>query len=229
MKTIGLIGGSTWRSTKEYYRIINEEINQRLGGKHSAKCLLYSMDFSEVMVRHWGEWDEIGKELLIMVRNLERGGAELIGLCANTLHKFADEISKSVNLPLVHIADAVGQRLTQNNVRIAGLLGSSLTMNEGFIKDRLKVDYAIDVLIPNRFDQLRIQDILADELTRGIFKDSSKSFFIDVIDWFSQSGADAVILGCTEIPLLIGPDDVDCLVLDSTRVHAESIVDASLE
>jgi aspartate racemase len=186
------------------------------------------MDFSEVMVKHWGDWEEIGKQLCGMAQNLERGGADLLGLCANTLHKFADEITSSVSLPLIHIADAVGTRLSQKKVTRAGLLGSSLTMNEGFVKDRLKQRYDIDVLVPNKFDQIRVHEIILNELTIGVLNESSKEILIDLVEWFSQNGAGAVILGCTEIPLLIKQDDVDVFLVDSTRVHAEAMVDAAL-
>lgn len=227
MKTIGLIGGSTWLSTKMYYELINEETQARFGGKHSAPLLLYSMDFHEVMVKHWHDWDEVEKRLLRMADRLEQGGADLIALCANTLHKSADAISMRCRLPLVHIGDAIGKRLQQKQIQNAGLLGTRFTMNEGFIKGRLKQHYGVDVLIPNRFDQLRVEEIIDKELTCGIIKDSSRLFFTDLISWFEESGADAVILGCTEIPLLIGQDDVDCFVVDSTREHVQAIVDAA--
>mgnify|MGYP006277690617 CR=1 FL=1 len=228
MKTIGLIGGSTWHSTKTYYQLINEEVNARLGNNHSAELLLYSMDFQEVMVKHWHNWDEIEKRLLKMVHCVEHGGADLLALCANTLHKSADAISKQSNLPLIHIGDAIGKRLHQKQIKKAVLLGSIPTMNEGFIKNRLKASYGISVFIPNRFDQLRVEEIIEKELTRGIIKDSSRSFFIDIIDWFEDNGAEAVILGCTEIPMLISQDDVNCFVVDSTKIHVEAIVDEAL-
>ncbi len=227
MKTIGLIGGSTWLSTKMYYELINEETQARLGGKHSAPLLLYSMDFHEVMVKHCHEWNVVEKRLLQMVNRLEKGGADFIALCANTLHKSADAISKRCSLPLVHIGDAIGKRLQQKQIKKAGLLGSIPTMNEGFIKDRLSTFYGFDVLIPNRFDQMRVEEIIEKELTQNILKDSSRLFFIDLISWFEQRGAGAVILGCTEIPLLISQDDVDCFVVDSTRAHVQAIVDAA--
>lgn len=228
MRTIGLIGGSTWLSTKTYYQLINEEVNARLGQKHSAEILLYSMNFQEVMVKHRHDWDKIEKRLLSMVRCVEHGGADLLALCANTLHKSAGIISKKSALPLVHIGDAIGNRLHQKQIKKAGLLGSIPTMNEGFIKNRLKESFGISVLIPNRFDQIRVEEIIEKELTQGIIKDSSHGFFTDLIEWFEDTGVGAVILGCTEIPYLISQDDVDCFVVNSTKVHVEAIVDAAL-
>ena len=229
MKTIGLIGGSTWVSTKEYYRIINQETNKRLGKKHSAKCILYSIDFEEVMVRNWENFSEVAKSFIKISKILEKAGADFIVICANTPHKIADEIEESVDIPLLHIADAVAEKITRENLEKVGLLGTSYTMNEGFIKKRIRDKYGIEVIVPSSSDQKTLEEIIENELTFEIIKDSSREKYKKIIEKLKADGAQGIILGCTEIPLLIREDDVDIPVFDTTSIHAKAAVEFALK
>ena len=228
MKTIGLIGGTTWVSTKEYYRIINEEINKKLGEKHSAKCILYSIDFEEVVVKNYDDWEKITNSFKDIAKTLENAGAECIVICANTMHKIADKVEENINIPLIHIADATGEKIKEKNLKKVGLLGTKYTMNEEFIKQRIKDKYDIETIVPNDDDQKIIEDIINNELTFEIIKESSKQKYIDIINKLVSKGAEGIILGCTEIPLLIKSSDVNIPVFDTTSIHAKAAVEYAL-
>lgn len=229
MKTIGLIGGTTWVSTKEYYRIINEETNRILGEKHSAKCILYSIDFEEVMVKNWHNWDEITGLFINIAKTLEKAGAELLVICANTPHRIADKIQASIDIPLIHIGDATGEKIKEKNLKKVGLLGTKYTMNENFIKQRIKDKYNIETVIPNGNDQEIIEDVIENELTFDIIKDSSKQKYKKIIKKLVKNGAEGIILGCTEIPLLIKQSDIDTPVFDTTSIHAKAAVEYAIK
>jgi len=228
MKKIGLIGGTTWISTKEYYRIINEETNKKLGKKHSAKCILYSIDFEEVMVRNWKNFEKVAKYFIKISKILEKAGADFILICANTPHKIADEIQENIGIPLLHIADVTGEKIKEKNLKKVGLLGTKYTMNEEFIKQRIKDKYDIETIVPNDDDQKIIEDIINNELTFEIIKESSKQKYIDIINKLVSKGAEGIILGCTEIPLLIKSSDVNIPVFDTTSIHAKAAVEYAL-
>ncbi len=229
MKTIGLIGGTTWLSTLEYYRIINETVKEKLGKKHSAKCILYSIDFEEIMVKNWDNWDEITKSFIDISKRLEKAGAELLIICANTPHKIADNIQENISIPLVHIADATAKKIKEKNLKKVGLIGTKYTMNEDFFKKRLKEKYNIETVIPNSYDQKIIEDVIENELTFDIIKNSSKQKYIKIIKKLVSKGAEGVILGCTEIPLLIKQSDLDIPVFDTTSIHAKESVEYALK
>jgi len=228
MKTIGLIGGSTWVSTKEYYRVINEETNKKLGKKHSAKCIIYSIDFEEVMVRNWENFEEVAKSFIKISKILEKAGADFIAICANTPHKISDKIEENIRVPLLHIADATAKEIKEKKLKKVGLLGTKYTMNEGFIKQRIKDKYDIEVIVPNSSDQETIEDIINNELTFEIIKNSSKEDYKKIIEKLKANGAEGIILGCTEIPLLIKQEDIDIPVFDTTIIHAKAAVKYAL-
>lgn len=224
MKTIGLIGGTTWLSTLEYYRIINETVNDKLGKKHSAKCILYSIDFEETMVKNWDNWDEITKIFIDIGKTLEKAGAELLIICANTPHKIADKIQENIGIPLISIVDATAEKIKEKNLKKVGLIGTRYTMNEDFFKKKLKDKYGIETIIPDEDNQKIIEDIIENELTFNIIKKTSKQKYIKIIDKLISEGAEGIILGCTEIPLLIGQSDLDITVFDTTSIHAKKAV-----
>ena len=228
MKTIGLIGGTTWISTLEYYRIINEAVNEKLGGKHSASCILFSVDYEEKIVKKYNNWNEISNSFISAARILEKAGAQLLIICANTIHKIADEVENSINIPLIHIVDAVGEKIIEKNLTKVGLLGTKLTMSEDFYKNRLMNKYGIEAIVPNTNDQDLINYIICEELTFNIIKKSSKQKYIRVIQKLISNGSEGIILGCTEIPLLIKSSDIDIPVFDTTNIHAKKAVEYSL-
>jgi len=210
MKTIGLIGGMSWESSSEYYRLINQMVKERLGGLHSAECILYSVDFEAIeKLQHQGEWEELTKMMIKYARRLEDAGAELIVICTNTMHKMAEEVQNSVSIPLVHIADATAEAILAKGLTRVGLLGTKFTMEEEFYRNRLNERYDIEVMIPPGSDRTVVDDVIYRELCRGIIKKSSKEKFRKIINTLARDGSQGVILGCTEIPLLVGQDDVD--------------------
>ncbi len=229
MKTIGLVGGMSWESSLEYYRIINQRIKERLGGLHSAKIIMYSFDFAEIEhLQHGGRWDEAGGVMIEAARLLENAGADLILICTNTMHKMADDVQKSISVPLLHIADATAERLKEMGLRKAGLLGTRFTMEEDFYKGRLKKKYGIEVVIPDLEEREKIHRVIYDELCVGETKDASRQRFIEIINNLISQGAEGVILGCTEIPLLVKQEDVDLPLFDTTMIHASRAADISL-
>jgi aspartate racemase len=229
MKIIGLIGGTTWISTLEYYRIINETVNEKLGDKHSASCILYSVDYEEKIIKNCDNWNEISKLYISTAKILEKAGAQLIIICANTIHKISDAVENSINIPLIHIADATGEKIVEKNIKKVGLLGTKCTMSEDFYKKRLKDKYGIETIVPNNNDQEIIDYIICEELTFNIIKKSSKQKYLRIIKKLISNGADGIILGCTEIPLLIKISDIDIPVFDTTKIHAKKAVECSLK
>lgn len=230
MKTIGLVGGMSWESTVEYYRILNEEVARRLGGLHSAEILMTSVDFGEVEpLLRAGRWEEIGERLAARARMLEAGGAGCVLLCTNTMHKVAHRIQAGLTVPFLHIADAAGEALRSKGVSLAGLLGTRATMEEDFYREVLQSRYGLEVLVPPEEERGRVHDVIFDELCRGIFKDESRAEYARIIQGLRERGAEGVVLGCTEIPLLVREEDVSVPLFDTTRLHALRAVDFALE
>lgn len=229
MKTIGLIGGMSWESSLEYYRIVNETVKEKLGGLHSCKCLMYSVDFGVIeALQHQNKWDELTKLMIEAAQNLKHGGADFIVICTNTMHKMAPEIEHATGLNVLHIADVTGAAISKDQIQKVGLLGTRFTMEGDFYKKRLKDNYDIEVIIPEDADRQIIHDIIYNELCLGIIKDDSRQKYIDIINKLCANGAEGIILGCTEIPLLIKQSDVLIPVYDTTKIHAESAVDFAL-
>ena len=229
MKTIGLIGGMSWESSLEYYRIVNKTVKEKLGGLHSCKCLMYSVDFGVIeALQHQNKWDELTKLMIEAAQNLKHGGADFIVICTNTMHKMAPEIETATGLNVLHIADVTGAAISKDQIQKVGLLGTRFTMEGDFYKKRLKDNYDIEVIIPEDADRQIIHDIIYNELCLGIIKDDSRQKYIDIINKLCANGAEGIILGCTEIPLLIKQSDVLIPVYDTTKIHAESAVEFAL-
>jgi len=226
MKTIGLIGGITWQSTQEYYRIINQETKKLLGGSHSARILMYSFDWEEINgLRASGNFDKVGERLAEEAKKLESIGAEIILLGANTAHKFAGEVADSVSVPLIHIADATGKEIKKQGLKKVLLLGTKYTMQEKFISGKLESGFDIEVVVPEEKDLQEVSRIIFEELVDGRFVDSSKNFILGVIGKSKEDGIKGVVLGCTELPLIIHSDDTTLPLFDTTMLHAEAAVE----
>jgi len=229
MKTIGLVGGMSWESTLEYYRIINETVKERLGGFHSGLIVLYSVDFADIEVlQQRGEWDRMAEMLVEAFRRIEAAGADFGLLCTNTMHKVFDEIRKNVRIPLVHIADVTGRAITTRGLRRVGLLGTRFTMEEEFYRVKLTSDYGIDVLIPDEEERQAIHAIIYNELCLGQVKEASREAFNKIIVRLEGRGAQGIILGCTEIPLLVKQKDHRLPLFDTTDLHARAAVDLAI-
>ena len=229
MKTIGLIGGLSWESSVEYYRIINQETQNRLGGLHSARCLMYSFDFDEIeTLQAAGDWGAATRRMIEAASSLQRGGAECIVICSNTMHRMADDVGAAVDLPLLHIADATADAILAVGLRTVGLLGTRFTMEQDFYRGRLVDRFGLDVLIPSAANREIAHRIIYEELVRGIVNDSSRAQYQTVIDDLRTDGAEAVILGCTEIGLLIGDQHSPLPLFDTTLLHALAAVDWAL-
>lgn len=225
MKTIGLIGGMSWESSLEYYRIINEKVKKELGGLHSAKSLMYSVDFEQIkLLQHEGKWDDLTKIMIAAAKNLEKAGADMVLICTNTMHKMANEVQDNIKLPLLHIVDATAQSIKKQNLKKIGLLGTKFTMEQEFYKNRLSEKHGLEVVIPNDSDRDLVHKIIYNELCLGNIKNTSKNEYIRIIDNLVKQGAEGIILGCTEIPLLIKQEDVSVPIFDTTTIHAESAV-----
>ncbi|SFR61949.1 aspartate racemase [Marinobacter daqiaonensis] len=228
MKTIGLIGGMSWESTQTYYRLINEKVRDRLGGLHSARLVLYSVDFADIeRLQHQGDWEATAEILSSAARSVEAAGAEFLVLCTNTMHKVAPEIEKAVTVPLLHIADATAQVLRQDDVTCVGLLGTRFTMEQDFYRKRLEVQ-GIEVRLPDEAQRELVHTVIYEELCQGVIKPVSRNAYLDVVSSLAESGAQAVILGCTEIGLLIQETDTDVALYDTTRIHADQAVSVAL-
>ncbi|MFJ9808750.1 aspartate/glutamate racemase family protein [Streptomyces sp. NPDC101158] len=228
MKVIGLIGGMSWESTAVYYRLLNEGVRDRLGGLHSAKCLVYSVDFADIeRLQAAGRWDEAGEVLAAAARSLEAAGAELLLICTNTMHKVADRVSAAVDVPLLHLADATATAVRGAGLSRVGLLGTAFTMEQDFYRDRLAA-HGLDVLVPHADDRALVHRVIYDELCLGVIREESRTAYRAVIDRLVASGAEGVILGCTEIELLVAPEHSPVPVFATTRLHAEAAVAASL-
>ena len=229
MKTVGLLGGMSWESTVPYYRIINEEVKRRLGGLHSAKIILYSVDFQPIEeLQHSGDWDATGHILARAAQSLEAAGADCVVLCTNTMHKVAAHIAGSVNIPLLHIADATGMAVTSAGLGTVALLGTKFTMEQDFYRGWLQSNFKLNVLIPNDSDRNAIHRIIYDELCLGKLVDESRYSFRGIIETLVQDGAEGVILGCTEIAMLVGPNDSAVPLFDTADLHARYAVEWAL-
>lgn len=220
MKTIGLIGGMSWESTITYYQVINTVIKERLGGLHSSKCILYSVDFQEIEeCQSSGNWEKSAKILADAAIKLQEAGADFIVICTNTMHKVSDKIQESIHIPLLHIADVTATVLKEKEIKKVALLGTKYTMEQDFYKNII-INNGIEVLIPNEEDRIIVNDTIFNELCLGIVSESSKKAFLSIIDKLGKQGAEAVILGCTEIGLLIKQNDTSIPLFDTTVIHA---------
>jgi aspartate racemase len=229
MKTIGLIGGMSWESSAVYYKIVNQEIKKRLGGVHSCQCLMYSVDFGEIAaLQHSEEWDELAEIMVDAAQRLERGGADFIVLCTNTMHKLALQIENSVQIPLIHIADVVAEAIKEKHLQKVGLLGTKFTMEQEFMKDRLIEKHGIDTIIPDEEQRNFIHQTIYGELVKGIFKEESREAFLQIINDLISRGAEGIILGCTEIGLLISKGNTNHILFDTTGIHALKAVELAL-
>ncbi len=229
MKTIGLLGGMTWHSTIEYYRLINAGIQERLGGNHSARCILYSVEFAEVeKLQNEGAWDLLAGFMVHAARRVEQAGADFIVICANTMHQMAAAVETAVPIPLLHIADAAADEIRRQKLRTVGLLGTRYTMELDFYRNRLEQLHGLAVLVPGKEDREAVHRIIYEELGRGIISESSREVYKSVIRNLQARGAEGVILGCTEIPLLIRPEDCPMPMFDTTALHAAAAVELAL-
>ncbi|MEW6373856.1 MAG: aspartate/glutamate racemase family protein [Pseudomonadota bacterium] len=224
-QVIGLIGGMSWKSSAEYYRLINEDVSKRLGGLHSARCLLWSFDFADIeALQRTDRWDEAAALMVDAARRLERGGADFLVIATNTMHIAAPQVQAATSLPLLHIADPTAERIKAAGLRRVGLLGTAFTMEQEFYKGRLAREHGLDVLVPEAPERAAVHRIVYEELVRGRILDSSRMAYREVIAGLVARGAEAIILGCTEIMLLIGPEDSPVPLFDTTGLHAEAAV-----
>jgi len=229
MKTIGLIGGMSWESSLEYYRIINQEVKNKLGGLHSAKCILYSVDFEEIeRFQAEGDWEKSGELLGEVAHSLEKAGAEMIVICTNTMHKVISNIEEKVSIPILHIADATAKQIQKSALSTVGLLGTKYTMEQDFYKSRIALK-DIKVLIPNDEDRNYINKVIYEELCLGKIQQSSREYYKKVIKRLVDAGAEGIILGCTEIGLLVQPEDSEVPLFDTTAIHAMEAVNMAME
>lgn len=229
MKVVGLIGGMSWNSSAEYYRLINELVAQRLGNLHSARLILYSLDFSEIeRAQSEARWDDAADILVEAGKALKQAGADFLLICTNTMHKVADVVAEKVNLPLLHIADETGKAIAQHGLHRVGLLGTRFVMEESFYQERLRKKFQIEVLVPEDKERVIINRIIYDELCREIIKPASRRACVKVIAGLIGQGAEGIVLGCTELRLLIRPSDANVPLFDTTRIHAEAAVHLAL-
>lgn len=229
MKVIGLMGGMSWESSVEYYRIINEEVKRRLGGLHSAKCLLYSVDFAEIeRYQSEDDWKQAGETLGDVAHSLEKGGADFLVICTNTMHKVIGEIQKKISIPILHIADATANQIKEQGINSVGLLGTRYTMEQDFYKSRIESN-DIKVIVPKDEEREIVNKVIYEELCLGKVQETSRDFYKKVIDGLITDGAEGIILGCTEIGLLIKREDVNVPLFDTTNIHALEAVNISLK
>jgi len=230
MKTIGMIGGMSWESSLEYYRIINEAIKERLGDLHSAKSLMYSVDFAEIeLLQREGRWKEATRNMIEAARAVEAGGADFLIICTNTMHKMANEVQQSIAIPLLHIADATAEVVKAGGLQRVGLLGTRFTMEQDFYRGRLVEKYGLDVLVPQEADREIVHRVIYDELVLGRIEPASKAEYLRIIANLAQAGAEGIILGCTEIGLLVSQQDCSLPLFDTTRIHALAAVEYALK
>ena len=223
MKTIGLIGGMSWESTAEYYRIINEAVKERLGGFHSAKIVMYSVDFKEIReLQLEARWDEATNLMIDAARRVEKGGADFVLICTNTMHKMAEEVEASIGIPLLHIADVTAERIISSGLKKVGLLGTAFTMEQDFYKGRLIDKYGLEVVIPSQIERKVVDNIIFNELCLGEIKDSSREQIKTIMGNLVDDGAQGIILGCTELPSLIKQKDCSVPLFDTTAIHAKA-------
>lgn len=225
MKTIGMLGGMSWESTASYYRALNEGVRAACGGLHSAKIVLHSVDFAPLeALQHAGDWDAIAITLAEAARSVQAGGADFLIVCTNTMHKLAPQIEAAIDIPLLHIADATAEALRRQNIRTVGLLGTAFTMEQDFYKGRISERYEIEVLVPSEEDRRLVHRVIYDELCLGRIEPASHAEFIRIVTALAAQGAEAVILGCTEIGLLIAQKDTAVPLFDTTAIHAAQAV-----
>jgi aspartate racemase len=226
---IGLIGGMSWESSAEYYRIINREVRRRLGGVHSARSLMWSVDFGEIeRLQHDGAWDALAEQMKDAALRLQRGGADFVLLCTNTMHRMADAVAGTIDIPLLHIADATGEKVKAAGFTRVGLLGTAFTMEQDFYKGRLRDRFGLDVLVPTPPERQVVHEIIYNELVAGLVVDRSRQAYREIIAALVERGAQAIILGCTEIMLLIAQQDSAVPLFDTTTIHALAAVDRAL-
>ena len=230
MKMIGLIGGMSWESSAEYYRILNQGVRDRLGPTASARCLLWSFDFSEIeRLQHVGDWPALTERMIDAARRLEAAGADLLIICTNTMHRMADAVQAAVSVPLLHIADPTADRIKAAGLTGIGLLGTAFTMEQDFYKGRLADKYGLQPVVPDQAGRDMVHRVIYDELCQGVVRPESKSAYLDEVGRMRRAdGVDGVIMGCTEITMLIGQGDFDLPVFDTTRIHAEAAIDFAL-
>jgi len=230
MKAIGLIGGMSWESTVEYYRLINESVKERRGGLHSAKCVLYSVDFAEVEgLQRRGQWPQAAQLLVGAAQSVEKAGADFVVICTNTMHKVADAVQARIGVPLLHIADATAEKVKQADIRRVGLLGTRFTMEDDFYRGRLTGQFGLEVIIPDPKDRETVHRVIYEELCVGTIRPESRAQIAGIMSRLVQMGAEGIILGCTELGLLIGAEDCDVPLFDTTRVHALAAVEYALK
>ena len=228
MKTIGLLGGMSWESTALYYKLINEEVKKELAGLHSAKVVIYSVDFDEIeKLQHLGAWDETAKILGEAAKNIQNASADFLVICTNTMHKVAPLIEEHIDIPILHIADATGKKLQNENIKKVGLLGTAFTMKQDFYKERINKNFDIEVLIPSEEDMNIVHKIIYEELCLGLIREDSKKEYLRIIDDLASKGAQGVILGCTEIGMLVKQEDTQVKLYDTTLIHSlEAVAEA---
>jgi aspartate racemase len=230
MKTVGLLGGMSWESTVPYYQVLNRQVGRRLGGVHSARVLLLSVDFGEIeALQHQGRWDALGETLAREARTLDEAGADFLVLCTNTMHRVAPRIERDISIPLLHIADATAERIRSAGVQRVGLLGTRFTMEETFYRGRLEERHGLEVLVPPEHDRLEVHRVIYEELVRGRILDGSRDAYRRIVEGLVASGAEGVILGCTEIGLLLNPDDAAVPLFDTALIHAQAAATLALE
>ena len=228
MRTIGLLGGMSWESSAEYYRLLNEQVRDRLGGLHSARCILHSVDFAEIeQLQVRDEWERAGEVLAEAAAGVQRAGAELVLLCTNTMHKVADAVEAAIDVPFLHLADATARAVHRAGTTTVGLLGTAFTMEQDFYRGRLE-SLGLEVLVPDAEDRAEVHRIIYEELCVGVLEDRSRSELVEVVRRMADRGAQGAILGCTELELLLGPDDAPVPVFPTTRLHVEAAVELAL-
>ncbi|MGB3494410.1 MAG: aspartate/glutamate racemase family protein [Elainellaceae cyanobacterium] len=229
MQTIGLIGGMSWESSLEYYRIINEVTKSQLGGLHSARSVMYSVDFAEIeALQHQNRWQEAADLMVLAAQNLERAGADFVILCTNTMHKLADEIEANIQIPFLHIADATAEKIKSSGLQKIGLLGTRFTMEQDFYRGRLVEKHELEVLVPNNDEREVIHRVIYEELCLGIINPKSRNQYIEIMNRLVELGAEGIILGCTEIESLVHSGDAMVSLFPTTRIHAEAAVEKAI-
>jgi len=229
MKTIGMIGGMSWESSIEYYRIINQTVRKKLGGLHSAKSIMYSVEFADIeALQHQNRWDELASIMIEAARSLERGGADFVIICTNTMHKLYDQVQNNIKIPMLNIADATAEKIKMEGIKKIALLGTRFTMEEDFYKGRLVDRYGLDVIIPAEDERKIVHRVIYDELCAGMINSDSKQKYADIIQRLVAKGAEGVILGCTEIGLLVKQKDSPTPLFDTTEIHARATVEYAL-
>jgi aspartate racemase len=229
MKTIGLLGGMSWESTVEYYRLINEGIKSKLSGLHSAQIAMYSVDFEPIeQLQKSGDWESSGEILADAAKKIESAGADFLLICTNTMHKVAQQIEAAIQIPLIHIADATAEELIKNNMQSVGLLGTVFTMEQDFYKGRLQDKFGLNVVIPEKADREIVHKVIYQELCLGNVQTDSRNEYLRIIKDLSEQGAQAVVLGCTEIGILVKQSDTEIKLLDTTAIHAQKAVEMAI-